>query len=116
MQDIQFMLFSLTCYEAQDFNNSGTLWRNVFAHMLTVDQLDENSNALTVFLKPILILFSPLHPVFQVFPFFHIFRPKFCINFSLFFPYILFIFVVSHFLQIIWFIRLQFIASLAVPS
>ena len=74
-------VFSLTFHDAQNFNNSGTPWRNLFAHMLTADQLDENSHAHTVFLKPTLILSSQLHPVFfQVFPFFDIFLPKFCTN------------------------------------
>lgn len=83
-------VFSLKCHDAQDFNNSGTLWRSLFAHMLTVHHLDENSYAHTVFLKPILILSSQLHLVFSSVPFPSHLPPK--IFYQLFFFYFFSIF------------------------
>jgi len=90
-------VFSLTCHDAQDFKNSETLLRNLLAHMPTVDQLSENSQAHTVFLKPTLLLSSPLHPVFSCSLSFTSSYQNFVPTlFFMFSPYILFIFVVSH--------------------
>ena len=84
--------------------------------MLTVDQLDENSQAHTVFLKPFNIILT-VTPVFSSVPFLSHLPTKIFYQFLFYFFRTFCSYLSSTiFYQIIWFIRLQFVTCLAVFS